>query len=180
MLQIRQATIQDAPSIAPLIYEAIGDIANQLTNQTTVDGAIAGIQTLIEQTNNRHTYLNTYVAEENGKLLGVVVLYDGATGNRLDAEHARAYKIDIDAEAHDDEYYIDTICVHPDARGQGIGTRLLAFAEDTGRTKGYKKLSLNVELKKIKAKKLYERIGFVVTEPWTIIGEPFHHMVKEI
>lgn len=180
VLQIRQATVQDAPQIAPLIYDAIGEIANQLTNQSTFEGAISGIQTLIEQTNNRHTYLNTYVAEEHGQLLGVVVLYDGATGNKLDAEHARAYKIDIDVEAHHDEYYIDTVCVHSSARGQGIGTKLLQFAEEKARTLGYSKLSLNVELEKVKARKLYERMGFVVTEPWTIIGEPFHHMVKEI
>lgn len=179
-MQIRQATVQDASNIAPLIYDAIGDIANRLTNEPTVDRAIDGIRTLIEQTNNRHTYLNTYVAEENDQLLGVIVLYDGATGNQLDAQHARAYNIKIDVEAHDDEYYIDTVCVHPSARGQGIGTKLLQFAEAEGRAKGYSKLSLNVELEKLKAKKLYERMGFVVTEPWTIIGEPFHHMVKEI
>ena len=179
-MQIRQATVQDAPNIAPLIYDAIGEIANQLTNQSTIDGAIAGIQTLIEHTDNRHTYLNTYVAEESGQLLGVIVLYDGATGNKLDAKHARAYNIQIDPEAYEDEYYIDTVCVHPSARGQGIGTKLLAFAEAEGRAKGYKKLSLNVELEKVKARRLYERMGFVVTEPWTIIGEPFHHMVKAI
>ena len=179
-MQIRQATALDAPNIAPLIYDAIGDIANQLTNEKTVELAIAGIQTLIKQTNNRHTYLNTYVAEENGQLLGVIVLYDGATGKQLDAQHARTYNIIIDPEAHNDEYYIDTVCVHHSVRGQGIGTKLLQFAETQGRKQGFTKLSLNVELEKLSARKLYEKMGFVVTEPWTIIGEPFHHMVKEI
>lgn len=177
---IRQATVQDAVNIAPLIYDAIGKIANELTNTTTMDDAINGIQTLVEHTNNRHTYLNTFVAEENGQLLGIIVLYDGATGNRLDAQHAVEYNIDIDPEAYDDEYYIDTICVHQAARGRGIGTKLLQFAEQHGRAKGYAKLSLNVEFEKVKARKLYEKMGFVVTEPWTIIGETFHHMVKEI
>lgn len=179
-MQIRQAIVQDAAAIAPLIYDAIGDIANSLTNESTVEGAINGIQRLIERTDNRHSYLNTYVAEENGQIVGVIVLYDGLTGNTLDAVHARTYNITIDAEAHDDEFYIDTICVHPAMRGQGVGTMLLQFAEEIGRAKGHHKLALNVELQKDKARKLYEKMGFVVTEPWEIIGEPFHHMVKVI
>ena len=86
----------------------------------------------------------------------------------------------IDIEAYDDEYYIDTICVAPHARGLGIGTKLLYFAEQHARTMGYKKISLNVEEVKIKARQLYEKQGFITTEPWKIIGENFHHMVKEV
>ncbi len=44
----------------------------------------------------------------------------------------------------------------------------------------FKKLSLNVETQKEDARRLYERMGFVITEPWSIIDEPFHHMVKQI
>ena len=37
----------------------------------------------------------------------------------------------IEIEAHDDEFYIDTVCVAPEARGIGLGTKLLQFAEQT-------------------------------------------------
>ena len=59
-----------------------------------------------------------------------------------------APSIIIDKEAHEDEYYIDTICVAPEARGKGIGTLLLQFAIEETQKRGYTKLSLNVETEK--------------------------------
>ena len=41
----------------------------------------------------------------------------------------RALGFNYSEEAYGDEYYIDTICVSPKARGLGIGTKLLQFAE---------------------------------------------------
>lgn len=183
---IRQATAQDARDIAPLIYDAIEDIAERLTGEHGDKEILAGLEDLVRREDNRHSYLHTYVAYEEEKILGMIVLYDGKTGKGLDEllmkklqeKHDSPYHIDI--EAHEDEYYIDTICVAPDARGRGIGTMLLRFAAQQANKLGHTKLSLNVETEKIKARRLYEREGFVVTEPWEIIGEPFYHMVKEL
>ncbi|MGM9950165.1 MAG: GNAT family N-acetyltransferase [Lysinibacillus sp.] len=185
-LLVRQATAYDAKQIAPLIYEAIGDIAGRLTGAREDKAILEGLEELVRSEDNRHSHLHTYVACEEEKILGMVVLYDGKTGKDLDVllmkklqeKHGDTYH--IDAEAHEDEYYIDTVCVAPDARGLGIGTMLLRFAEEQARKFGHTKLSLNVETAKTKARRLYEREGFVVKEPWEIIGEPFHHMVKEL
>ncbi|KGR87189.1 GNAT family N-acetyltransferase [Lysinibacillus odysseyi] len=185
-LLVRQASMLDAEDIAPLIYEAIGDIAARLTGAQEDKAILEGLKELIQSEDNRHSYLYTYVAHEEEKILGMIVLYDGKTGKDLDGhlmkklqkKHGSSYR--IDKEAHDEEYYIDTVCVAPDARGRGIGTLLLHFAEQQAKKLGYTKLSLNVETEKTKARSLYEREGFVVTEPWEIIGEPFYHMVKEV
>jgi ribosomal protein S18 acetylase RimI-like enzyme len=185
-LLVRQATAQDAQQIAPLIYEAIGDIAVRLTGMREDKDILSGLEDLVRSEDNRHSYLNTYVVYEEEKILGIIVLYDGKTGKELDGclakklqeKHGSSYH--IDREAHDEEYYIDTICVAPDARGRGIGTMLLRFAEQQAQKLGYTKLSLNVETEKTKARRLYEREGFVFTEPWEIVGEPFYHMVKEL
>lgn len=185
-LIIRQARREDATVIAPLIYDAIGDIANRLTGETEPTHIITELEALVQETTNRHSFLNTFVATQNDNVLGIVVLYDGKRGRELDAllverlQAKKARTIKIDLEAYDEEYYLDTICVAPNARGLGIGTKLLAFAEEKGRELGYKKLSLNVETEKDKARQLYERFGFIVTEPWIIIEEKFHHMVKEL
>ena len=178
MIKIRQATPQDAVEIAPLIYDAIGEIANHLTNECEPELILAGLAHLVTETTNRHTYENTFVATEGEAILGIVVLYDGKRGKLLDKNLEKTLGFAIDVEAHDDEYYIDTICVSRDARGKGIGTKLLNFSEEQARHLGHDKLSLNVELEKLQARKLYERQGFVITEPWSINGEPFHHMVK--
>jgi len=56
----------------------------------------------------------------------------------------------------------------------------LQFAEQKGKELGYEKISLNVELEKHDAQRLYEKIGYRTIESWTIINEPFHHMVKSL
>ncbi|SOC23132.1 acetyltransferase (GNAT) family protein [Ureibacillus xyleni] len=66
------------------------------------------------------------------------------------------------------------------SRGLGVGTKLLNFAEQVAQKKDFSKISLNVEIGKDQARNLYERNGYIITEPWTIIGEPFYHMVKTI
>ncbi|HEY4624200.1 GNAT family N-acetyltransferase [Solibacillus sp. FSL R7-0668] len=184
-IPIRQATPQDAKKIAPLIYDAIGDIANNLTGEQDLSSIFNSLEQFVTETTNRHSYLNTFVAVKDNDILGIVVLYDGQQGDALDRqlEQQLAKKnihVTLDVEAHPDEYYIDTICVAPNARGLGIGTKLLHFSEQHAKELGYQKLSLNVELEKLDARRLYERMGFVVTEPWTIINEPFHHMVKSL
>ena len=126
------------------------------------------------------------MAIREAQILGIVVLYDGLQGALLDQQLELlllgkfGQAEPIEKEAHDDEFYIDTVCVAPEARGMGFGTKLLQFAEQTAREKGYTKLSLNVELENQAARKLYERLGFTVTEQWTIINKPFHHMVKDL
>lgn len=185
-ISIRPALLDEASQIAPLIYEAIGDIAHRLTGEDNPTLVLAALTELVARTDNRHSYKQTHVALKGEHVVGIIVLYDGVTGNRLDEnlqqwlKQKNAKTLMIDVEAHADEYYIDTICVAKEARGQGIGTQLLCYAEQQARTLGYDKLSLNVELEKKAARKLYEHLDFVITEPWTIIEEPFHHMVKEL
>jgi len=185
---IRNAILEDAPKAAPLIYEAIGDIAKRLTGETELPNIISCLEELFKRTDNRHSYLHSYVAEDEvtRDILGILVVYNGKEGAILDAslqnwlEQKKAPIITIDVEAYPDEFYVDTVCVDKNARGLGIGTSLLQFAEEVALSNNYSKVSLNVEIQKVKARNLYERLGYVVTEPWTIINEPFLHMVKTI
>lgn len=184
-ITIRQAERHDAKAVAPLIYDAIGDIANNLTGEEEVSQILAALEQYVTETTNRHSYLNTFVAEQQGEIVGIVVLYDGRLGYKLDRQleqqlAKKGIQTSLDIEAHMDEYYIDTICVSKNARGLGIGTLLLQFAEQKGQELGYEKISLNVELEKQDARRLYEKIGYRTTESWTIINEPFHHMVKSL
>ncbi|MFL1998828.1 GNAT family N-acetyltransferase [Lysinibacillus irui] len=184
-ITIRQAQPDDAHAVVPLIIEAIGDIANRLTGEQSSEAVCQELTILFQRDDNRHSYLNTFVATEGEQILGILVYYFGAQAVDMDAnlvkwlEEKNAPSIIIDQEAHEDEAYIDTVCVSPQARGKGIGTLLLQFAEELTKQRGYKKLSLNVETQKEDARRLYERLGFVITEPWSIIDEPFHHMVKQ-
>lgn len=58
---------------------------------------------------------------------------------------------------------IDGICVHPDWRGHGIGTALIEGLCDKTRALGYPSIRLDVVDKNIRARALYERMGFEVS-----------------
>ena len=68
--------------------------------------------------------------------------------------------------ARPDEFVVDLLAVSPAARGLGIGTRLLARAEDKARAMGKDTMSLDVIGENAGAIRLYERIGFKTTRVW--------------
>ncbi|GEK32967.1 GNAT family N-acetyltransferase [Kurthia sibirica] len=185
-ITVRRAQLADGPAVAPLIIDAIGDIAQRITGETNPQAVTAGLIELFNREDNRNSHLNTYIADNNGQVAGILVIYGGDEAIQLDAnlekwlaaKNAPIQTIEVEARA--DEFYIDTLCVNSAFRGQGIGTILLNYAEKLCAEKGYKKLSLSVEQEKVRARQLYEKIGYVYAEPWMIIGEEFDHMIKEI
>lgn len=183
---IRKAYKEDATEAIPLIMEAIGDISMQMTAETEEAAITNEFIHLFTRTDNRHSYLHTYIAEMNGHVAGVLVFYTAEQALTLDANleaylsNKKGTVVTIDPETAPGEWYIDTVVVDPTFRGHGIGTRLIAHAEQLVKNSGGGKLALNVEFEKEAAIRLYNRLGFVTVCPWTIIGEPFHHMVKVI
>ena len=185
-LLIRKAYKEDAFEAIPLIMDAIGDISMQMTGETEEVAITNEFIQLFTRTDNRHSYLNTYIAEMNGQVAGVLVFYTAEQAITLDANleaylsNKKGTTVTIDPEAAPGEWYIDTVVVDPAYRGHGIGTKLLSYAEQLVKNSGGGKLALNVEIEKDAAIRLYKRLGFVTLCPWTIIGEPFHHMVKAV
>ncbi|KAA0959063.1 GNAT family N-acetyltransferase [Planococcus sp. ANT_H30] len=182
---IRQAQPDDAKKVAPLIINAIGDIANHMTAQKEPAAVLEKVEDMIRGENTRHSYRYTYVALVDGNIAGTLVLYHGNQAEALDRYLAdqlkkQGHNRSIEPEAHTDEWYIDTVSVDSSYQGQGIGSKLFQFAEELVSSQGGGKLSLNVDIDKDGAIRLYKRLGYSIAEPWTIIGEPFHHMVKEI
>jgi ribosomal protein S18 acetylase RimI-like enzyme len=185
-INIRQARPADAKNAAPLIIDAIGDIAKRMTGETEWELIEQGLCELFKRNDNRHSHLYTYIAELSGTVAGILVLYPGKDAPALDrnlsdwlAEKGAA-NTEVDAESLADELYIDTVCIDPAFRGRGIGSQLFAYAEEVAKQTDIRKLSLNVETQKEPAIRLYKRLGYEIVSPWTIIGEPFHHMVKVV
>ncbi|MFG2027888.1 GNAT family N-acetyltransferase [Streptomyces sp. NPDC048825] len=67
-------------------------------------------------------------------------------------------------EAHEDHLYLDVIAVDPDAHGQGIGRRLLAFADARARALGLAEVRLLTNAKMWENQKLYPRYGYELVE----------------
>lgn len=70
------------------------------------------------------------------------------------------------------ELVMDGIAVHPDARGQGVGSTLLTEIRQYASRYDYERIRLDVVDTNPRAKKLYERIGFRVTktEQFPLLG----------
>jgi len=56
--------------------------------------------------------------------------------------------------------YLDDLCVDADARGFGIGTALMEGVRELAKTRGIKKIELNVWECNQAAMRFYERLGF--------------------
>lgn len=70
------------------------------------------------------------------------------------------------------DHLLVDISLWPHERGQGIGTRLIRAAQDDAQNLG-RGLHLNVLQQNVPARRLYERLGFVVTGT-----QGFHHHMR--
>jgi ribosomal protein S18 acetylase RimI-like enzyme len=120
------------------------------------------------------------VAEKNGKIVGVMLLkWKGQKRiksaykvpfSRLVQNYGFVNTIRIligfsilEESTTKEECYIEHIAVAPEARGLGIGTKLLDHAlRYTGKTPGLSTTSLYVAASNVSAQRLYERMGFIV------------------
>lgn len=59
-------------------------------------------------------------------------------------------------------FLIDGLAVHPDWQGQGLGSALIDALAAEARARGYERLRLDVADHNIRARALYERLGFGV------------------
>lgn len=57
-------------------------------------------------------------------------------------------------------WYVNVLAVHPPFRGLGLGTKLLCFADETGRALGKRGMSVIVSDANAGARQLYERCGY--------------------
>ncbi len=95
-----------------------------------------------------------YVAKSEGKIVGSVAL---THSSNAEAEESLQY---LKTE-QDDIFFIHDFVVHPDCHHQGIGTAMLAFAEQLGRQQGVKSVRLYVYEKNSVAISVYEKSGYV-------------------
>jgi GNAT superfamily N-acetyltransferase len=65
--------------------------------------------------------------------------------------------------AKSDHLLLDNVAVRPDRQGQGLGRRLIAFAESEARRLGHTELRLYTHEKMTENIALYGRLGFVET-----------------
>lgn len=70
-------------------------------------------------------------------------------------------------------WYVNVLACYPEYRGRGLGRRLLELAEEIARSEGLALMSVIVADNNLRARRLYERIGYAqlaialcITEGW--------------
>ncbi|PFN23307.1 GNAT family N-acetyltransferase [Bacillus cereus] len=184
---IRKATKTDAKAIAPLLYNALHEIAEKITGSTVEANVLLGLEKWFVKENNRLSYENCLVAEQDGKVVGVIVVYHGSDAEQLDAPITRYLRelhedesITLEKEAELDEFYIDTLSVSNMYSGRGIGSKLIDAAELHAAEKGHEKIALLVNLENKRAFSLYEKLGYKEDQIMMLVGEPYAHLIKPL
>jgi ribosomal protein S18 acetylase RimI-like enzyme len=79
-----------------------------------------------------------------------------------------------------DHLLLDNIAVRSDRQGQGLGRRLIAFAEAEARRLGYRELRLYTHATMVENIALYARFGFVETGRGSAAGYDRVFMTKRL
>jgi len=151
-ITIRRAVADDAPAVVSLLYESFLEYESLYT----VEGFAA---TVISRSGviDRMRAGPLFVATMNSKVVGTVAIVP--KGESL---------------------YIRGMAVHPSARGQRLGERLLSYVENLANSQGARRLLLSTTPFLERAIRLYESFGFERTDegPHDLHGTPLLTMQK--
>lgn len=165
---VRPAHVGDAAHLARLIDTAGEGIPNWLWRQSAEPGQSPlafGVERALTRSGG-FSHKNAIMAEVFGEVVGMVLSYPILKAPTEDPETLPAPIAPfIELEKHSaGTWYVNALAVSPGYRGIGIGTTLMDEAESAARQAGYDHLSIQVYEQNIGAVRLYERLGFIVTQ----------------
>lgn len=181
---IRDARPSDAPFLARCIlagmhfYDFEGDMPDDVT------GILENLTACEGREDTLYIYSRTRVAEVDGKPVGAMLSYPGALYQELKVKTFREFWPafftqfgDDDPETDPGEYYLDSLAVHPDYRGQGIGRALLEDAVKIGINQGFTQIALVADAGMPHLVSLYASLGFVPADHRHAFGTDFLRML---
>lgn len=183
----RRARKQDCARIAALYSISSDGVADYIWSKLADPGQ--GILEVGRQRYEREdtafSYQNCVIAEIQGEVAGMLVAFPMHV--EPSEEEADLVLAPYSRLEEDNSYYICGVALFPEYRGSGLGSRMMALAEDHARAKGFSKLSLIVFEENKGAKRLYDRLGYEESRREAIYPHPLiHHtgdatlMVKEL
>ena len=124
------------------------------------------------------SYENCTMAEIGGEVAGMLVAFPMTVDPEADSE-ADPVLVPFDRLEEDNSYYICGVAMLPEHRGRGVGSRLMALAEEQAQMLGFGKLSLIVFEQNVAAHRLYQRLGYkeVAREP--VVPHPLIHFTGD-
>lgn len=166
----RQGEKPDCQRIAELDSMASGGAAAFLFHDLVPDmSPEAIIASNLENDHYPHSYRSVIVAASNKKIVGMSLSFPGKFHGITEEMKAffpedrlRHFRHFFSAPVQD-SYFLNALCVAPEFRGRGIGSRLIELTKAKALKEGYDTLSLIVFKDNAGAQKVYRRNGFRVT-----------------
>lgn len=176
---IRAATPQDARLLARLIDIAGEGIPNWLwagmagTGQSALDVGEARAR----RETGGFSYRNALVAERDGKPAAAMIGYritEPSAAERAEVadlpDQIRPF-VELEHRAIG-SFYVNALAALPGRRGFGLGSTLLAAAEDRAAAQDISRMSIQVYEQNTGAVKLYERTGYSVADTRPVLSHP--------
>ncbi|MDE6023739.1 MAG: GNAT family N-acetyltransferase [Muribaculaceae bacterium] len=177
-ITIRRATEDDSETVARTVLTALD---MDTSNMEWVKQSCGDPQSM-------YSWNKSLIAEADGKPIGCIISYKGDDYQTIrEYTWSRLWK-DLDPETikntaietYPGEYYLDSLAINPEYRGNGLGKDLMLAAIDYGKTLGYEKFSLIVALEKPHLKDYYATLGFVEENEVDFFGHRYKRMVKKL
>lgn len=179
----RRATREDAEIIATAIAMAIGDEC-ALRNYCGEE-YMAVLADIARTEETQYSWQYAIVAEVDGVVAGAVVGYDGAELQRLREgtftllRRCIGRTPNIVDETEPGEYYLDSIGVLPQYRGDGVGRALVEALCSRAFAEGHNCVGLIVDQENPDAERLYTSLGFRRINTKTFFTHEMWHLQRE-
>ena len=185
MIEIREATRSQAAEIARLIMTAMTDdcCLYFCGEGYGLEDFRRMMTMLVEREDSQYSYLNTLVAMDADRVVGISVSYDGGRLHQLRQAFIKAAKAHIgqdhsgmDDETQAGELYLDSLAVLPEYRRLGIARKLVMTAKKRAE-RMHLRLGLLVDKDNPEGEAFYTHVGFQYEGDSQWGGHPMKHLV---
>ncbi len=178
-LDFRPAKPSDARVAGGLIFDTFPRKAIFLLGLGCEGRARKILSDIFPLPGHRLSYEFTTIVKHNNQIVAAMVHFPGSDIGKLDRRLylsmlkqyklpdtlkliRRALPLIFIKETNRDEYFLSNLVVRRQFRGQGIGGKMLSYAEERAKNAGFSKISLIVNLENKKARRFYDRHGYKV------------------
>ena len=186
-LYIRNALQADAPFIARIVLAGIDMLGVEAELPAEQQPIFNQLVDICRMDDTLYSYRNTSIAEVEGQIVGALIGYDGghyATMREktfgIVAKQSGMNLSQNAMETGEGEFYLDSMAILPEFRGQEIGKQLMRDRMEWARKNGFASVTLLVDKDKPRLRKYYESLGFGFREAMFVFGSWYDKLMHVI
>ncbi len=175
-VRLRPAEKADSPAIARLFLISSDGLAEYIWSRIAGPGedlAAVGARRYARE-GVAFSYQNCLIAERGGEVAGMLHAFPMERDPEAAPEADPVLRPYSELEDHG-SLYLSGVALFPQHRGRGIGTRLMAAAEERARGLGLPRVSLICFERNEGAMRLYRRLGFEEIARRPVVPHPTLH-----